>query len=318
MQLQRPGLALANGKVYAAFGSHGDGGNFHGWMISYDASDLRRQVAVFNTTPNTYGGSIWQAGRAPAIDNDGDIIAATGNGEYTGTSDFGDSVLKLSGRDLSLLDWYTPDNCAYLSDQDLDLGSAGVILIPGTIQLLTAGKSGDMLLVNSGSMGHIGPMNSSTVQSILASPNGVFDFALWNRLGGPIVYVHEPYGPLQAYQIIGGNLDAAMVSQSNSGPPSLFAGLAVSADNDRSGTGIVWQTTGDYNTRQMPGTLHAFDATDLSHELWNSDLVPSRDSLGRFAKFVAPTVVNGRVYVPTFSNQLVILWITLRRRPERQ
>ena len=306
MQLQRPGLALANGIVYAAFGSHADGGPFHGWMIGYDASDLSRRVAVFNTTPNGFGGSFWQAGRAPAIDEDGNIIAATGNGDFAAPSDFGDSVLKLSGRDLSLLDWYTPDNCAYLSDEDLDLGSAGVMLVPGTNQLLTGGKSGDMLLVDGSSMGHLGPMVSPGVQTIVANPNGVYDFALWNLPGGPLVYVHEPYGPLQAYQIIGGNLDAAMVSQSDSGVPSLFAGLAVSADNDRSGTGIVWQTKGDYNARQVPGTLHAFDAADLSRELWNSDLVPDRDTLGRFAKFVAPTVVNGRVYVPTFSNQVVI------------
>ena len=309
MQLQRPGLALANGIVYAAFGSHADGGHFHGWMIGYDASDLRRRVAVFNTTPNTLGGSLWQAGRAPVIDDAGNIVAVTGNGEFNGISDFSDSVLKLSGRDLSVLDWYTPDNWADLRDNDEDLGSAGAILIPGANQVLTAGKSGDLLLVNSGSMGHVGAMNSAQVQSIPASPNGVYDFALWNRPGRPIVYVHEPYGPLQAYQIVAGRLDAAMVSQSSSGAPSLFAGLAISADNDRSGTGIVWQTNGDYNARQMPGTLRAFDAMDLSRELWNSDMVPDRDTLGRFAKFVAPTVVNGRVYVPTFSNQVVIYGI---------
>ena len=86
MQLQRPGLVLANGMVYVAFGSHGDGGNFHGWMIGYDASDLQRRVAVFNATPNTYGGSIWQGGRAPAIDDAGNIIAVTGNGEFNGVT----------------------------------------------------------------------------------------------------------------------------------------------------------------------------------------------------------------------------------------
>ena len=306
MQLQRPGLALLNGIVYAAFGSHADGGEFHGWMISYDASDLRRRIAVFNTTPNSYGGSFWQAGRAPAIDNDGDIIAATGNGEYTGTSDFGDSVLKLSGRDLSLLDWYTPDNCAYLSEEDLDLGSAGVILIPGTNQLLTAGKSGDLLLINAGSMGHMGAMNSATVESIPANPNGVYDFALWNRPDGPIVYIQEPWGPLQAYRITAGHLNAALLSETSTGTPSLFAGVALSADSGLSGTGIIWQTTGDWGAREIPGTVRAFDAGDLSHELWNSNLVANRDTLGRFAKFVAPTVVNGRVYAPTFSNQLVI------------
>ena len=306
MQLQRPGLALANGVVYVAFGSHGDGGYFHGWMFGFDASDLRRPAAVFNTTPNGIGGSFWQAGRAPVIDDAGDIIAVTGNGDFTGMSEFSDSVLKLSGGDLSLLDWYTPDNWAYLGDNDLDLGSAGVILVPGANQVLTAGKAGDLLLVNGDSMGHVGSMNSANVESISANPNGVFDFALWNRPDGSIVYVHEPYGPLQAYGIAGGHLNAAALSETNPGAASLFAGVSVSADGGLSGTGIVWQTTGDWNAREIPGTLHAFDAGDLSHELWNSDLVGERDTLGRVAKFVAPTVVNGRVFVPTFSNQLAI------------
>jgi len=306
MQLQRPGLVLANGTVYVAFGSHGDGGNFHGWMIGYDASDLRRRVAVFNTTPNTYGGSIWQGGRAPAIDDAGNIIAVTGNGEFNGVTDFSDSVLKLSGRDLSLVDWYTPDNWADLRDNDEDLGSAGAILIPEVNQILTAGKSGDLLLVNTGAMGHVGAMNSATVQSISANPNGVFDFALWNRQDGSIVYVQEPWGPLQAYRITAGHLDAALLSQTGPGIPSLFAGVAVSANSGLDGTAIVWQTTGDWISREIPGTLHALDAADLSNELWNSNMVPDRDTLGRFAKFATPTVVNGRVYVPTFSNQLVI------------
>jgi uncharacterized protein (TIGR03437 family) len=306
MQLQRPGLVLVNGTVCAAFGSHGDGGNFHGWMISYDASDLRRRAAVFNTTPDTWGGSFWQAGRAPAIDDAGNILAVTGNGEFNGVSDFSDSILKLSGRDLSLLDWYTPDNWADLRDNDQDLGSAGAILIPEINQVLTAGKAGDLFLVDGGFMGHVAAMNSATVQGIPASPDGVFGFAFWNRPDGPVVYVQEPWRPLQAYRITAGQLDAALLSETSTSTPSRFAGIAVSANGGVGGTGIVWQTTGDWDTRGIPGTLHAFDAEDLSHELWNSNIVPDRDTLGRFAKFVAPTVVNGRVYVPTFSNQLAI------------
>jgi len=315
MQLQRPGLALVNETVYAAFGSHADGGDFHGWVISYDAADLRRRIAVFNTTPNTWGGSVWQAGRGPIVDDAGNIVVVTGNGEFSGVSDFSDSVLKLSGRDLSLLDWYTPDNWADLRDNDEDLGSAGAILIPGANQILTAGKSGDLLLVDSGSMGHLGAMNSATVQSIPASPDGVFDFALWNRPDGLIVYVQEPWRSLQAYRITAGHLDAALISETSADSPSLFAGLAVSADSGLGGTGIVWETTGDWSTRQIPGTLHAFDADDLSRELWNSNIIPNRDTLGRFAKFVAPTVVNGRAYVPTFSNQLVIYGLLSDARP---
>ena len=315
MQLQRPGLALVNGTIYAAFGSHADGGDFHGWVISYDAADLRRRIAVFNTTPNTWGGSVWQAGRAPIVDDAGNIVVVTGNGEFNGVSDFSDSVLKLSGPDLSLLDWYTPDNWADLRDNDADLGSAGAILIPGAHQILTAGKSGDLLLVESGSMGHMGAVNSATVQSIPASPDGVFDFALWNRSDRLIVYVQEPWRSLQAYRITAGLLDAALISETSTDSPSLFAGVAVSADSGLGGTGIVWETTGDWSTRQIPGTLHAFDADDLSRELWNSNIIPNRDTLGRFAKFVAPTVVNGKVYVPTFSNQLVIYGLLSDARP---
>ena len=306
MQLQRPGLALANGMVFAAFGSHADGGDFHGWMLGYDASDIRRRVAVFNTTPNTFGGSFWQAGRGPIIDDAGNIFAVTGNGEFNGSSDFSDSVLKLSGHDLSLLDWYTPDNWKELGDSDEDLGSAGAILVPGTTQVLTAGKSGDLLLVNTDSMGHVGVMNSATVQSIPASPNEIFSLALWNRPDGPIAYIQSSWEPLRAFRITGGHLDATVLSETATGNPSLFAGVALSADSSREGTGIVWLTTGDWGAHGIPGTLRALDATDLSKELWNSNLAPDRDTLGRYAKFVAPTVVNGRVYIPTFSNQLAV------------
>ncbi|HEV2690304.1 MAG TPA: hypothetical protein VGV35_17225, partial [Bryobacteraceae bacterium] len=187
-----------------------------------------------------------------------------------------------------------------------DLGSAGVIMVPGENRLLTAGKAGDIIMLNSTSLGHLGPMNSATAQSFHATDNGLFNFALWNRPGGPMLYVQEPWGGLRTFRINAGRLDSTVVSLAPPRTDTLYAGIAISADETTNGTAIVWQTTADFNTRQLPGRLHAFDATDLSHELWSSDLVPDRDTLGRFAKFVAPTVVNGRVYVPTFSGQLAI------------
>jgi uncharacterized protein (TIGR03437 family) len=89
-------------------------------------------------------------------------------------------------------------------------------------------------------------------------------------------------------------------------PSSFFVGLAVSADGGKDGTGVLWLTTGDNGAGGVPGTLHALEASNLSNELWNSDMNADRDGLGRFAKFVAPTVVNVRVYVPTFSNAVVV------------
>lgn len=315
-QLQRPGLALANGIVYVGFGSHADEGDYHGWMIGYDSGDLRRIVAVFNATPNGGGGSFWHAGRAPAIDNAGNIFAVTANGSFDGKSEFGDSILKLSGHDLSVLDSFTPDNDADLNDTDQDLGSTGAILIPGANQVLTGGKSGNLVLVNAGSMGHLGPWNSPAAQGFVAAQgggsSGIYNVALWTNVTGSTVYLLDPCGPLKAYQIRGGRLNSTPVSQSNPQTCSTFSGMAVSANGAMDGTAIVWQTTSDFNMRQIPGVLHAFDASDLSHELWNSNLIPSRDAPGRFAKFVAPTIVNGRVYVPTFSNRLAIYGLLSR------
>ena len=112
--LQRPGLALANGKVYVAFGSHGDSGPYHGWLLSYSSSNLQQQVAVFNSTPNGAGGGIWHAGRAPAIDNSGNVYVVSGNGDFDGHTNLSGSVVKLSGDKLTVIDWYTPAEWQYL------------------------------------------------------------------------------------------------------------------------------------------------------------------------------------------------------------
>ena len=303
--LQRPGLALTNGTVNVAFGSTGDTGNWHGWLASYDASDLRQCVSVLNTSPNGYGAAIWQSGRAPAIDSKGNLYVVTGNGDYDGAVNFGESVLKISGADFRVLDWYTPDKWSDLNDNAWDLGSTGAIVLPFFDGVLTGSKSGRLYLINSASMGQLGPDNTESVQSIEVNQSGIFDFALWNRQSGPIVYLMEPWGSLKAFRIVNGQISPALLSRNTPQILSSYAGIAVSAKGDEEGTAIVWQTTGDYDTRGISGTLHAFDATNLSLEIWNSDMV-SRDALGSFARFVAPTVVNGRVYVPTSSNALII------------
>jgi uncharacterized protein (TIGR03437 family) len=312
LHLQRPGLALANGELYISFGSHADTGNWHGWLISYDASNLQRQTGVFNTTPNGGGASIWQSGRAPAIDDNGDIYVVTGNGDYDGVSSFGESLLHLSsgrrtaqGRNnLSIRDWFAPADWSALNGVDNDFGTTGVILVPGTNLLVTGSKEGILYVVPRNAMGH-SQAAWSNMQSVQANPWGMFDMALWNNNIAPIVYLGEPFGAVKAFPMPGGTLSSESTSQFSMSN-SFFAGLAVSADGGKNGTGLVWLTTGDTTTSQIPGTLHVLDAGNLSNELWNSDMNADRDGLGRFAKFVAPTVANGRVFVPTFSNALVI------------
>jgi len=149
--IQRPGLLLANGAVYIAFGSHGDQAPFHGWIMSYNASDLTHQLGVFATTPSAMGGSIWQSGRGLAADNLGNVYAISGNGDYDGARNFGESVLKLSGSPLAVAGSFTPPNWESLSDNDFDL-SAGPALVAGTHTVISADKYGDLYIVNGDSM----------------------------------------------------------------------------------------------------------------------------------------------------------------------
>lgn len=303
-QLQRPGLMLANGTLYIGFGSHADAGSYHGWVLGYDASTLR-QTSVFNSSKNGGGSAFWQSGRGPAIDDNGDIYVVTGNGDFDGASNFGETILRLSGTDLSLLDWYTPQEWSSFNDQDLDLGSVGAILIPGTNLLLTGGKSGMLYVVQDTSMGHLGADVTSTVQSSQVNSWGLFTMALWNNAPtGPTVYEFEPGDSLKAFQIVNNQINSTILSQYTPPYYSMYAGISLSANGTQNG--IVWLVTGNSTIDGVPATLHALDATNLAHELWNSDTNAGRDTPGALTKFGTPLVANGRVYVPTISDAVAI------------
>ncbi|MGP0075296.1 MAG: IPT/TIG domain-containing protein [Bryobacteraceae bacterium] len=303
-QLQRPGLMLANGNLYIGFGSHADTGNYQGWMMEYDPSTLH-QKAVFNSAPNGRQGSFWQSGRAPTIDGDGNVIAVTANGDWDGTANFGESLLHLSGADLSLLDWYTPQEWSNLNVQDWDLGSAGAILIPGVHFLLFGGKAGMLYLANYDSMGHLGSDVTASVQGIQVNTWGLFDMALWsNAPNGPVLYEYDPAGALKAFQIQNNQINSTLLSEFAPPNADFNAGVSLSANGGQSG--IVWMTTGNSNVASDPATLYALDATNLANVLWTSDLNGTRDQPGTLTKFTPPMVVNGCVYVPTFSNAVVV------------
>ncbi len=160
------------------------------WNI--DASTLQ-QMAVFNSAPNGRQAAFWQSGRAPAVDGNGDVFAVTGNGDWDGAANFGESLLHLSGTNLSLLDWYTPQEWSNLNNQDWDLGSAGAILIPGTNFLLAGGKAGILYLANYNSLGHLGADTTSTVQGVQVNAWGLFDMVSMERARQrPMVYEYDP------------------------------------------------------------------------------------------------------------------------------
>jgi hypothetical protein len=300
--IQRAGLLLANDSVYIGFGSHGDQDPYHGWMLRYDASDLRRQLGVYVSTPNGNGGSFWQSGRGPAADQAGNIYAVTGNGDYDGIHNFGESFVKLSSKASAILDSFTPANWKSMSDNDFDL-SAGPALVTGTHTFIGADKAGRLYVLNGEAMNQPG-----SAAIISASAGAIFNFAVWSRGTSARVYTQGSREPPKCFQVTGSVVNPQPISIAANSVPFARIGMTISADGDQEGTGILWETTGDYNAG-TPGTLHAYDASNLSNELWHSDMNSPRDKMAQITKFLSPTVANGKVYVPTLANLVMVYGI---------
>jgi hypothetical protein len=110
---------------------------------------------------------------------------------------------------------------------------------------------------------------------------------------------------VKCFQIIGNSANPIPVSTAANSVPYGRIGMTISANGSQDDSGILWESTGDYNSA-TPGTLHAYDASNLANELWNSDMNPGRDQMPLVTKFVAPTVANGKVYVPSNSNVVTV------------
>jgi uncharacterized protein (TIGR03437 family) len=307
--IQRPGLLLANGTIYAGFGSHGDYIPWHGWIVAYSATNLQQQIAVFNTTPSSAGSAIWQSGRGLAADPNGYVYCSTGNGNYDGVVSWGETVLRLTPW-LDIEDWFTPAEYAAWTDDDMDFGSNGPILVPGTNLLIAGGKAGVVALVDRTNMGHEMSGDTEALQTFQAVPPtqfAIFNAALWNRPDGPILYVWGPVDPLSEFQMQNGQFNTTALATNSTAQNALpFSGMTVSSNAFVPGSGLFWATTVSAAPQPAAGALHAFNAMDVSQELWNSDMQPKRDTLGNFTKFANPTVANGKVYVPTDSAQVVV------------
>jgi hypothetical protein len=319
----RPALTLVNGLVVFGTASYDDWAPFHGWVFAYRASNLQ-QVAVWNSTPNGSDGSMWQAGGGFVVDDSNNIYFMTGNGSFDGVANFGTSVVKLStSSGFELADFFTPNNQATLSQNDIDLGSSGPIRIPGTNFLVGGGKEGKLYLMNMSNLGRYNATADQVVQEFQATTPPAGDTghihgvpAYYSGPAGQYLYVWGENDHLKAFGFSGSLFQTTPVSQGAAtaptiaSPPGMPGGcLSVSADGAIAGTGIVWASTsyqGDASSATVPGILHAYDASTLTNELWNSKQNASRDDFGNFAKFVPPTVANGKVYLATFSNQLVV------------
>lgn len=317
-QNQRPGLVLVNGTVYISWSSHCDNGPYHGWVIGYDQTTLQR-VAVYNDTPNGADGGIWMSGQAPAADASGNLYLTVGNGtvDTTGGPNRGESFLKLvrGGTNLSVGSWFTPYNWQALENGDIDLGCGGLLLIPGTTLAFAGGKEGVMYLVNRDNMGGLTSStttNDNIVQSFPVTTDEVHGGPVWwDGPGVSYCYLWPSSVYLQQYVFNrgAGKFTLPVFAQSSTAAPNGQPGgiLALSANGTNAGSAIIWavhQVGGDANQQVLPGILHAYSAQNVGVELWNSEQLSWRDTVGKFAKFVSPTVANGKVYMATFANRL--------------
>jgi hypothetical protein len=335
---QRAALALVKDRIYIAWASFGDLGPFDGLMMSYDTMDSATplakqnqfQVARFKPTVGKRhkGGGIWQSGGGPAIDDSGMFLyVVTGNGDSSNDhagSDFDSSVVKLNLK-LNEVDYFTPSYQNFLNENDLDLSVAGPMIPPDQLNaagkpvklLLHGSKAGYLYVLDRNGLGRFHDNENRIIQTLRVftdaddignqlNPSHIHTTPVfWNAPDGPRVYVASDWNlGVRAYRFDHEKLNPNPVA-ANFFPRAPVSQLSLSSFGSQSGTGILWLISSPSGTVfSYPGILYAFNAQTLEL-IYSSESNPF-DRLGDYPRFNAATVAGGQVFVPTFSNKLVV------------
>ena len=307
---ERAALLLSGGTIYTSWTSHCDIAPYGGWIISFAQSTLARN-GVLNIAANSSGGpAIWMAGGGPAVDASGNIYLLSANGAFETTmdangfpsnQDFGNSFLKISnaGAGLHVLDYFTMFNEVAESNADMDLGSGGEMLLPDLMDstntvrhlMVGAGKDGNIYVVDRDSMGKFNASSNNNYQTL----NGALPGGIWSTPAyfNGTVYFGDVSGTLKAFAISSAKLGTA--PQSQSATQFIYPGTAPSVSANGTANGIVWA-----HENAATGVLHAYDATNLAHELYNSNQAPAnRDQFGAGNKYITPAIADGKGFVGT-------------------
>ena len=314
----RPSLLLLNGVVYTGWGSHCDFRPYTGWLIGYDRLTLK-QLSVFNFAPNGNGAALWNAGGGIAADSvTGRIFVAVSNGTFDTSlaangfpnrADFGNAFVKLTAvnNQLTPEDYWTMSNTVTESAQDQDLGSGGVMLLPDlknaagqVVQLGTgAGKDGHLYVFNRANLGKFNPQQNDNAlyQELPGALDGVvFTSPAWFN---GTVYYGAVGDRIRAFNVNAGLLQSQPASTTDNFFVYPGATPAISANG--TSDGILWAVE-----NANPAVLHAYDATNLAMELYNSNQAgAARDQFGSGNKYITPTIADGRVIVGA-SNSIAV------------
>ncbi len=329
---ERAALLLSHGVIYTSWTSHCDIAPYTGWVIGYSQTTLA-QTGVLNVAPNgtgtgvaTAGPAIWMSGGGPAADAAGNVYLLTGNGAFEVSldaggfpikGDYGNSFLKLSSA-LAVADYFTMSNEVAESLADQDLGSGGALLLPdladstGTVRHLAvgAGKDGNIYVVNRDAMGKFTPPPSNNPQiwqqltHVLGDGTGDVGNAgggIWSTpayFNGMVYY--GPQGKtLKAFALSNARLASSPASQT--ARSFAYPGTAPVVSANGTSEGIVWA-----HENTNPAVLHAYDASNLANELYNSNQAAAgRDHFGAGNKFITPTIADGKVFVGTTNSVAV-------------
>jgi len=304
------GLLLLNGIVYIAFASYCGKYFYHGWILGYRAADLE-QAIVYNTTPHAWGGGLWESATGLVADQDGNIYVATGNGAYdlnTGGPDAGDTLLKLRPQNgtLKVEDFFTPFNQLCLMQHDVDLGSGAPFLLPDSQNMLVVGKEGRVYVLDREDLGgyHTLPDPCSSLartdidQVVQEFPPQTVSGGVWSTASywagptGAYIYMAGVADHLKAWRVVAGKLLPAFTSQAAETLSYPGGEPVISSNGSKPGSGIVWILDQEHGP-----ALRAYDASNLAHELYNSQQNALRDGLATYDTFSVPTVTNGEVFV---------------------
>ncbi len=271
--LQRTGLTLDNGRVVFGFGgNYGDCASYHGWVVSVpEAGGTAADFAVDSGSGESQG-AIWMGGAAPVVDAKGDVWVTAGNGSVYSAShayDDSDSVLELSPS-LSLLQYFAPTNWASNNARDLDLSTAVALLSDG--QVVAAGKTRAVYLLNGASLGGIGGQQASLPAACSQDIDGGVAFV------GTTVYLPCFSGVIAVQVSISPAALKLLWSSGDAGGPPIVA------------AGLVW-------TIGQNGVLYGLDPATGS--------VRAQAAVGAPANhFPTPGVGAGYLLVPT-ANRVV-------------
>jgi outer membrane protein assembly factor BamB len=315
--MQRPGLLLLGGVVYAGFASNCDFGPYDGYIVGINAS-TGIQTTIWSTearSPNSEAG-IWQSGGGLISDGPGRIIVATGNGTVAPPSPgdeppgaLGEAVVQLavnSDGSLSAQDYFSPVNGTQLNTNDTDLGSGGPLALPagwGTEDhpdlLVQVGKDGRVFLLDRDSLGGEGqgPGGTDDALQVTGPYNGVWGHPAFFGGDGGYVYDIENLGYLRAfsYGVTGSGLPSLTSIGTSAGTWGFGSGSpVVTSDGKADGSALVW---GVYSLGAGGGggELRAYQAIPVNgvmQEVWSAPI-------GVVTKFAVPATNAGRVYVGT-------------------